>query len=105
MKIECACGHLIHDGGDALPQKAHIIADQDWNILFDKIDDLIENRCTTATQRNAACMKLRSLVVAVTRLAWQCAACGRLYIDDTARALQQFEPASPETPREVFRRR
>jgi hypothetical protein len=104
MKIECACGALIHDGTDDLPHKAHVIPDQRWNALFEEIDELIEKRCATATQRNAACTKIRSLIGGVVRLAWQCSACGRLYMDDAKHVLQCYAPESGAA-REVFRAR
>ena len=103
MKIQCACGATIHDGTDDLLHKAHVIPDQLWNKLFGDIDDLIENRCATATQRDAACTQIRSLIGAATRLAWQCAACGRLHLDDAGRRVQTFPPETSDTPRELFR--
>jgi hypothetical protein len=103
MKIECVCGATIHDGTDDLPHKAHVIPDQLWNKLFEDIDNLIENRCSTATQRNAACTKIRALVGTAARLAWQCTACGRLYLDDAGHQAQTFAPETPDTPRELFR--
>jgi hypothetical protein len=103
MKIQCACGSLIHDGTDGLSNKAHIVPDQRWDTLFDEIDDLIEKRCATAAQREAACMKVRSLLSAAARLAWQCRSCGRLYVDDADRALQCYAPAEAGTSRDLFR--
>jgi hypothetical protein len=105
MKIECACGHLIHDGTDDLPHKAHVVPDQLWNGIFEAIDNLLEQRCATALQREAACTKIRSLVGNATRLAWQCSGCGRLYVDDAGYALQSFVPADASVPRDLFRRR
>lgn len=103
MKIECACGHLIHDGADALPHKAHFIADQAWHGLFDRLDDLIEHRCHTRAQRDAACTLIRSLINGETRSAWQCGECGRLYVDDSTGQLQAYVPADDGTSREVLR--
>ena len=103
MKIECECGNLIHDGTDDLPHKAHFIPDQSWNALFDKIDDLIEHRCATAAQRNAACTKLRTLVGEVARQAWQCSSCGRIYADDATRKLNAYAP-DPGAAHALFRK-
>ena len=103
MKIECECGSTIFDGTDDLPHKAHVIPDQRWNGLFEAIDDLIEKRCATAAQREAACMKIRSLVGAAARQAWQCSACGRLYVEDARRGLQCYAPAKAGTLRDVLR--
>jgi hypothetical protein len=103
MKIQCECGCLIYDGGDDLPHKAHFIPDQKWNALFDAIDELIEKNCLTDRQRNAACTKIRILIGNAARCAWQCRACGRLYIDDSAYRLQSYAPTAAETTRELFR--
>lgn len=90
MKIQCACGATIHDGTDDLPHRAHIIPDKRWNKMFEDIDDLIENRCATQAQRNAACTHVRSLVLAAARLAWQCTSCGRIYADDANAKLNEY---------------
>lgn len=93
MKIHCACGATIHDGTDDLPHKAHVIPDQAWNRLFDDIDRLIEDECATAAQRNAACTRIRRLVLSSARLAWQCASCGRIYADDAKGKLNEYVAA------------
>jgi hypothetical protein len=102
MKIECACGHLISDSTDDLPHKAHVIPDQSWNALFETIDDIIENRCATRAQRAAACTLIRSAVAKVTRQAWQCRACGKLYVDGGGRGPRPiaFAPLDPGPPGE-----
>jgi hypothetical protein len=66
MKIECPCGALIHDSADNLPHKAWLLADQ----------DLEEFHALTDKPRGAA----NGLLLA--RAAYQCAACGRLTLDD-----------------------
>ncbi len=103
MKIECTCGHLIPDSADGLPHKAHLIADQAWHGLFDRLDDLIEHRCQTRAQRDAACTLIRSLIGGESRNAWQCGECGRLYVDDSTGRLQVYVPADEKTSREVLR--
>ena len=103
MKFQYACGNLIYDGGDDLPHKAHVIPDQRWNALFEAVDEVIEHRCATAEQRNAACTKVRALVVETARLAWQCSTCGRLHLDDAAPRVQSFTPETPDMPRDLFR--
>jgi hypothetical protein len=99
MKIHCTCGATIHDGTDDLPHKAHIIPDQRWNTLFDDIDNLIENECTTNVQRNAACTKIRAMVLATARLAWQCTSCGRIYADDAKAKLNEYAAGEDATHR------
>ncbi|MBL8782119.1 MAG: hypothetical protein JNL06_14380 [Alphaproteobacteria bacterium] len=93
MKIHCTCGATIHDGADDLPHRAHIIPDQRWNRLFEDIDELIENQCATSAQRNAACTKIRAMVLANVRLAWQCRSCGRIYADDAKAKLSEYVAA------------
>jgi hypothetical protein len=92
MKIACTCGATIHDAGDGLPGKAHIIPDTALHPLMDAFDGLILQRCTTAADREAACTHLRSLLTKATRQAWQCAACGRLHLDDAAHKLHAYAP-------------
>ena len=92
MKIECTCGATIHDAGDGVPGKAHIIPDESLFPLMDAFDELLLKHCSTATEREAACTRLRSLLTKATRPAWQCTNCGWLYIDDAARQLSVFAP-------------
>lgn len=97
MKIECSCGHLITDGGDGLSHKAHILPDAALFPLMDAFDNILLQRCQTATQREAACTTLRQLVTRATRQGWQCSQCGRLYIDDPGRALNTYAPDGEAT--------
>lgn len=92
MKFECTCGATILDGGHGLPGKAHVIPDASLFPLMDAFDELLLKRCTTAAEREAACTHLRSLLTKAMRLAWQCAGCGRLYIDDADRKLNAYAP-------------
>ncbi len=92
MKIACACGATIHDAGDGLPGKAHIVPDASLFPLMDAFDEILLKRCATQDEREAACTELRRLLIKATRPAWQCAHCGRLYIDDDARQLNVYAP-------------
>jgi hypothetical protein len=92
MKIACACGATIHDAGDGLPGKAHIVPDASLFPLMDAFDEILLKRCTTQGEREAACTEQRRLLIKATRSAWQCAHCGRLYIDDAARQLNIYAP-------------
>jgi hypothetical protein len=94
MKIACACGATIHDAGDGLPGKAHIVPDASLFPLMDAFDEILLTRCTTQGEREAACTELRRLLIKATRPAWQCAHCGRLYIDDATRQLNAYAPES-----------
>ena len=94
MKIDCTCGATIHDAGDGLPCKAHFIPDVSLHPLMDAFDELLLKGCTSEAEREAACTHLRSLLVKATRQAWQCATCGRLYVDDAGRHLNTYTPES-----------
>ncbi len=103
MKIECHCGHTIHDGTDNLPHKAHLIPDENWNELFDALEHLIEHRCHTAPQRNAALTKIRLLIGGVSKSVWQCRECGRLYVNGPGPLTYCYAPEDETSPREVLR--
>jgi hypothetical protein len=105
MKIGCECGATIYVQTDYLPHMAHFIPDQDWFTVLDAIDDAIEQSGPSAAERKAACHQLRRLIGQVTRSAYQCTECGRLYVDDKQYKLCAFIPAGPDVPRELFRSR
>jgi hypothetical protein len=92
MKIECSCGHVIADGGDGLAHKAHIVPDRKLFPFFDDIDRLLLHECASAEAREAACTKIRSLLTAASKLAWECTACGRLYLDAPAGSTWGYTP-------------
>lgn len=100
MKFECPCGHLISDGTDNLPNKAHFIADQDWDRFWDEIDAAVEKSGPSARQKEAAVMRLRSLDL--FRLAWQCPSCGRVHLDDASHTVQSFAPEPGDEPMGIF---
>ena len=102
MKINCECGWVISDIADFLPNKAHLIPDQDWFTLWDSIEEAIENPGSTPKERADRCMRLRQ--IRLFRMAWQCPECGRLFVDDQAHELQLFVPSSPETSKSIFGR-
>jgi len=74
MKFLCHCGAVIRDQTDLLPYKAHLVPDQDWEEFCDscesagRIDEPLVRRC------------------------YQCADCGRLYVEDASRELRSFVP-------------
>ena len=77
MRIICRCGHTISDSTDCLPDKAHLLADQDLYALYDEHED-------PAARFEA----VRELM----RCIYQCFACGRLCIDVGDRGLLWFMP-------------
>jgi hypothetical protein len=94
MKIECSCGHVIADGSDGLTHKAHFVPDRKWFPLFDDIDGVLLHECASPEAREAACTKIRSLLTAASKLAWECSACGKLYLDGPAGAARAYTPDS-----------
>ncbi|MFI4847721.1 MAG: hypothetical protein ACIAZJ_01365 [Gimesia chilikensis] len=104
MKISCYCGEMIFDSTDNLPQKGRLIPDQDWLEMFDALEVQVMERLAAGTLSfEAACMKMRELICSPVRGIWQCAACGRLYIDDLDGQLQCFLPEKDETDKRVLR--
>ena len=106
MKIGCHCGQTIFDITDALPEKAHLISDQDWLHVFDRLDAEVVDRLADKTlERDAAYMKTRAVIGEAARMMWQCRSCGRLYIDDRSGKLHCYLPANDETDKEILRSR
>jgi hypothetical protein len=64
MRLACSCGSVIVDTTDFLPDKAHLIADRDW-------EDFL---ASTEPPRRIAFSHVRNC--------YQCAACGTLYVED-----------------------
>ncbi|HEX2204787.1 MAG TPA: hypothetical protein VHG91_15875 [Longimicrobium sp.] len=103
MKIQCPCGHEVSDGGDALPNKAHFIADQEWDAFWDAVDAAVERSGPSPRAREAAVMRLRGL--GLFRQAWQRSQCGRLLLDDTPTTVRVFTPEPGEESARVLGRR
>ncbi|MDB5337899.1 MAG: hypothetical protein JWN70_3518 [Planctomycetaceae bacterium] len=105
MKINCHCGATIPDLTDGQPHKAHFIPDQDWWELREAIDSAIEKSGPSPRQKEAACMQLSTLLSRLSRQAWQCLDCGRVYLEQHDRSLQEFMPGSEAVTKELFRSR
>ena len=101
MKLACPCGATIHDAGDGLAHKAHVVPDQEWNALWDGI----EEELARAGDAEAASMAIRRRVGRLFRLAWQCRTCGRLFLDVPGGAPREFVPASADTAQDALRAR
>ncbi|MCA8993795.1 MAG: hypothetical protein KDA88_17540 [Planctomycetaceae bacterium] len=103
MKIGCNCGATIFDSADYLPQKGHLIPDQDWFDVYDAIDDDVIDKVADGTlTKEAAYMKAREIIGSKARLMWQCVGCGSLYVDGRDGQLHGFVPATEETDRRVL---
>ncbi|ATL69065.1 hypothetical protein [Nocardia terpenica] len=87
MKIACVCGGLIVDNTDYVSNKAHLIADQDWD---DALDDA------------AGEWHPDNLARKWSRLMWQCRRCGRLYVDDPTGTVHRFDPAESTVPHDLL---
>jgi len=105
MKIACHCGAMIFGVGDSLPNKWHLIPDAVWFDLLETIEDAIVNRGHSLNEKEAACMRVRKLIGDLSRQAWQCQACGRVFVDDAAGNLQSFQPEPSPGSNELFRGR
>jgi len=93
MKINCDCGALIVDQTDDLPNKAHLIPDQEWFATHDAIDrDVIDALADRRIDRETAYMLARKIILKPARLMWQCSQCGRIFIDDQQHELRCFVP-------------
>lgn len=104
MKIQCHCGATISDGTDSLPQKGHLIADQDWFAVLDVIDDrVIAPVASGAVSKEAAFMLFREIVSKASRVMYQCSGCGRLYVDDAEGRLHCYVPSAPGTSKGILR--
>ena len=106
MKIGCHCGATIYDQTDSLPNKAHLIPDQGWEAMWEAMDEQVVR--AAAEQRLSvrdAQWTARIILRRATRFAYQCGACGRLYVDDPQDNLHCYVPMTPETSKHVLRGR
>lgn len=79
MKLHCSCGNVMADNSDMLSYKAHFIADRDYDDRDDSNQGLL-----------------------LERTMYQCWECGRLWVDDQDNNPRCFEPASPDTPKDIL---
>jgi hypothetical protein len=106
VKLGCHCGAVIIDQTDDLPNKGHLIPDQEWFATYDALDDeLIDPLVDGKIEKNAAYWLARTIVSRSARLMYQCRECGRLYIDDLQGKLHCYLPESEQTAREILRSR
>ena len=100
MKIGCPCGGVIVDGTDAHPNKAHMVADQDWFRFWEAVDAAIEQPCSSPKEAEARCIHLRELNVA--RFMWQCEQCGMLFMETHDHELAMFRPEDKAVARGIL---
>jgi len=106
MKIGCHCGAIIRDQTDDLPQKGHLIPDQEWFATYDAMDDEVIKPLVAGTLAEGKAFMLSRMVIGrAALLVYQCSICGRLYIDDKDGKLHCYEPMDDSTSKEVLRSR
>lgn len=105
MKIPCHCGYEILDVTDDVPQKGHLIPDQDWFATYDALDGLIDEVADGRSSKELAYHRAREIVSRSARPMWQCRKCGRLYIDGLDKQLRCFNPEGGSTAFELLRGR
>ncbi len=101
MWFNCQCGHRINDNSDNLYYKAHLITDEKWWVLWNDVDDAIENSGPTRKDKETACMDLRSRNYSC--VVYQCPECGRVHIPNAADDLVSFSPESKSTSKHLFK--
>ena len=100
MKFACECGHVIRDQTDYLPYKASVLRDQDDERFWDGVNDALAafvaavgagRRDTWVTERfgpdyrGSDALVIQNLLlgpwIQYTVHAYECEACGRLYVE------------------------
>jgi hypothetical protein len=102
MKFVCDCDATIYDITEYISYKAHYITDQDWGVLLDGVDHVIDD---VAISKKDAVNKILDFISLVHRSIYQCTYCGRVYLDDVNNQLHGYVPRNEETSKELFWRR
>lgn len=85
MHFYCKCGYRISDNTDLIPYKGHIVADQDWYDIWDKLRDLVNSEDTDKEKR------FDELFFSdIDRGIYQCPACGNLFLEGEGTQLIGF---------------
>jgi len=105
MKIGCPCGGVIYDQTDSLPDKAHLIPDQEWFPTFDAIDVVIDDVIAKRADADTAYIAIRRILGKAARHVYQCRTCARLFVDDRQRQLHAFTLKPEDTCTEILRNR
>jgi hypothetical protein len=70
-----------------------------WLPFQDAVDEAVEHSGPSPREKDDACMALRAHRAA---LAWQCPACGALYLEGPDGIRHRFLPESGAVPRNLF---
>jgi hypothetical protein len=112
MKIKCPCGNVIIDQTDYISYKAHFIADQDYFDACESIDARVEKladsiragaKKTAKPLIDRAIHDIRGILIKNTRGMYQCAECGRLFVDDIESQSLIFVPENENAPHNMLR--
>jgi hypothetical protein len=104
MLIPCECGHDIRDSADHVAEKAHVIPDQEWFATLDAVDEQVIDPLSQGTLELKRAYILSRVEIGRRQLiAYQCPACGRLYVGKLDGTFHCFVPANSDTSRNVFR--
>jgi len=101
MKFKCKCNHLIVDQTDFLPHKGYFIPDKEWFNFLDSIDEAVE-KPGSSSENESELMKLREMAGRISKIAYQCTNCGRLYLSDSNGELIDFKLASDSGIYSIF---
>ncbi len=99
MHFWCGCGNRMSDTTDMIYYKGHIIADQDWDDLYGKIEDAI---MSPEKDRKKVADQFFSDIADLCRWMYQCPQCGRIFIDGEGASLHAFQPEKGCTERRLL---
>lgn len=99
MHFWCGCGNRISDTTDMLSYKGYILADQDLDDLYCKIEDAI---MSPEPDRKKVVAQFFSDIIDIDKTMYQCPKCGRIFIDGEARLLNAFRPEEGCTERRLL---
>jgi hypothetical protein len=105
IEIQCACGAPLLDKSDHLPHKAHCIPDQEWEQVFESIEEIISQVAAGRRERESALDAVHRALCSAAREMYQCRSCGRMFIPDRDGRLHVYAPQAPEPVQEVLRSR
>jgi hypothetical protein len=81
MKFQCYCGHVIRDQTDYLPCKGSLLRDEDDERFWDAAELALHAPEPTNSTRSSVYLRAIRAWLAHTVRAFECVACGRLYLE------------------------
>lgn len=92
MKFLCKCGYILHDSTDCISYKGIIIADQDWDDFYDRIEEAIKSK---EEDKEKVMEAFWHDTLDVGNTIYQCPECGSIFISGEGRKLHSFKPNHP----------